>query len=102
METKRFAPRKVLAALSEGTLSDHALDASVELANRLGAGLELLHAVPVPSLLGTRFDSSQVAAMNAERVAVGAARYPRVRAWVWQSPMGRNEPCQLGAPVWCT
>lgn len=70
MERTRFAPRRILAAVSEGTLSDHALDTSVDLANRLGASLELLHAVPVPSLLTTRFDSAQVAAMNAERVGL--------------------------------
>lgn len=63
-----FEPRRILACVSEGTHSDDALRAAVDLANSLGAKLDLLHAVPHEELLVTKFASSQVAAMTAERV----------------------------------
>ena len=66
-----FAPKQILACVAEGTLSDHAVRVSVELAERHGAHLELIHAVPTPPVLGTKFDHSQVAAMSADRVAKG-------------------------------
>ena len=68
MDNQTFAPTKILAPVAEGTLSDHSISVAVDLANRAGASLELLHVVQVPTLLGTRFDQSSVAAMNAERV----------------------------------
>jgi len=74
MESRRFSPGTILTGISGGSLSDHAVTVSVDLANRLGASLELLHAVPVPTLLGTRFDSSQVAAMTAEHVGLARER----------------------------
>jgi nucleotide-binding universal stress UspA family protein len=58
-----------LTAVAEGTLSDHAVAASVDLCNRLGARLELVHAVAMPPLLGARFDRAKVAAISAERVS---------------------------------
>lgn len=67
-----FSLGSILACVSEGTFSDHALRAAAELANKFGAKLELLHGVQEPNLLTTRFDSSQVAAMEAEHV--GRAR----------------------------
>jgi nucleotide-binding universal stress UspA family protein len=59
----------ILACVSEGAQSDHAVSVAVDLAEKLDARLELVHAVQVPDLLATRFDTSQIAAMNAERVA---------------------------------
>jgi nucleotide-binding universal stress UspA family protein len=66
-----FAPKQILACVAEGTLSDNAVRAAVEIAERYAAHLELIHAVATPPLLGTRFDQSQVAAMSADRVAKG-------------------------------
>jgi nucleotide-binding universal stress UspA family protein len=68
MAHAHFRPSTVLTAVAEGTLSDHAIRAAVELCNRFGASLELLHAVPIPPLLGRRFDGSKVAASSAKRV----------------------------------
>lgn len=58
----------ILACVSDGSQSDHAVTLAADLADRLNARLELIHAVQVPDLLATRFDTSQIAAMNAERV----------------------------------
>lgn len=63
-----FAPRSILACVSEGTFSDHAIHAAADLANVFGAKLELVHAVQQPNLLTTKFDSGQVAEMQAEQV----------------------------------
>jgi nucleotide-binding universal stress UspA family protein len=68
----RFQPETILTAVAEGSLSDHAVGISVELCRRLGARLELIHAVALPPLLGTHFDRAQLAAISAERV--GQAR----------------------------
>jgi nucleotide-binding universal stress UspA family protein len=68
MNDARFHPTTILAAVAEGTLSDHAVAASVDLCDRLGARLELIHAVQIPPLLGARFDRAKVAAISAERV----------------------------------
>ena len=71
-DTQGFALGSILACVSEGTFSDHALRAAADLANQFGSKLELIHGVQEPNLLTTRFDSSQVAAMEAEQV--GRAR----------------------------
>jgi len=71
-EPEGFSLGSILACVSEGTFSDHAIHAAADLANQFGARLELIHAVQEPNLLTTRFDSSQVAAMEAEQV--GRAR----------------------------
>ena len=69
MKHARFSPNTILTAVAEGTFSDHAVAASVDLCNRLGARLELVHAVEIPPLLGARFDRAKVAAISAERVS---------------------------------
>ena len=63
-----FSPENILACVSEGTFSDHAIHAAADLANQFGAKLELLHVVQEPNLLTTKFDSNQVAEMQADQV----------------------------------
>lgn len=75
---------RILACVAEGSHSDHALRAAVDLAGRFNSELELLHAVPVPDLLGTRFAPSQIEAMNAARCS--EARRVVLAHWAHEHP----------------
>ena len=59
--------RRILCCVSEGTFSDDAVEAACRLGAQLGARVDLLHVMPVPELLGTRFDRRQIEAMHASR-----------------------------------
>jgi nucleotide-binding universal stress UspA family protein len=101
----RFHPETILTAVAEGTLSDHAVGMAVELCQRLGARLELIHAVALPPLLGTHFDRAQMAAMSAERVGQARAELlahlERVHpgAAVAKQPLGELLHVAAGAPA---
>ncbi|HUR26583.1 MAG TPA: universal stress protein [Planctomycetota bacterium] len=60
-------PRKILVAVSDGGLSDAAVMFANELAEAARAELDLLHALPVPTLVGLRLSEKECAALEAER-----------------------------------
>lgn len=62
-----FACKRILACVSEGAFSDDAIEAACLFGQRLGAEVALLHVLPVPPTLGTKFDSRQIEAMNLAR-----------------------------------
>ena len=65
---------------------------SADLAERTGAELELLHVVPVPGLLGVRFDQASVAAMNAERVGRARDTLLAHQARLWPDEKVNGKP----------
>ncbi len=60
-------PRKILVAVSEGGLSDAALVFAAQLAASAGAQLELLHGLPVPTMIGLRLSPAETSALESER-----------------------------------
>lgn len=61
--------KKILVCVGEGGLSDHAVRAGAELAERFGAELDLLHVQSEPRLLGSLFSTTHMASWSAERTA---------------------------------
>jgi len=84
----RLEIKHILCCVSEGTYSDDAVEAACRLGEVLDARVDLLHVLPVPELLGTRFDRRQIEAMNAARAEETQAqmrshlahRHPELRA----------------------
>ena len=65
--TRPTIPSKILVAVAEGGLSNAAAVFAAGLATTSGAELELLHALPVPTLIGLRLSAAETAALESER-----------------------------------
>lgn len=63
---------RILVGVDEKGISDQAVQAAVQLARRIGARFELLHAVPVPPAMWIGIDREQLTKMHVE--AVGNSR----------------------------
>jgi nucleotide-binding universal stress UspA family protein len=60
-------PRKILVAISDGGLSDAAVIFAREIAQAAKAELDLLHALPVPTLVGLRLSEKESGVLCDER-----------------------------------
>src|SRR5688572_28783525 len=85
-------PHKILVAVSDGGLSDAAVEFAGRLAEATGAKLDLLHALPVPTLPGLRLSEKEAGTLETERRALLArelsaylegAATPEARAHEW-------------------
>ncbi len=65
--TSSTIPRKILVAVSKGGLSDAAVACAAQLAKSAGAELDLLHGLPVPTMIGLRLSPAEVGVLESER-----------------------------------
>jgi nucleotide-binding universal stress UspA family protein len=66
-------PRKILVAVSDGGLADAAVVFADQLARSAKAELDLLHALPVPTLPGLRLSPKECGVLESERRAIVAS-----------------------------